>query len=178
MGSLIVMAIVAILLQIAAPGFKGLLAESRSRTAISHARSLFALARQQAVFDGHEVSLCAADSNGRCHRDWRSDHEITVFIDSNGSGHLDPGEPVFRAVSWPMENALMRWRASLARPFVTFQNDGGTHQNGTLYYCPADGDERYARALVISRSGRSYQTGDRNGDGIREDRNGNNLSCP
>ena len=104
-------------------------------------------------------------------------HVIELFLDTNGNRRRDADEAVLRSLRWPLAHGELSWRASLARPYLVFEETGGTWQNGTLYYCPMNRDARFARALVISHSGRGYLAVDRNGDGLREDRAGRNLSC-
>jgi len=174
---LIALMILALLLGLGVPTFSDLLAENRARAAMGQMRALFAFARQQALTTGQRTTLCAVRRDGRCQRDWMADHDIVVFVDANGDRRLDASERLLRRIAWPVTRAELSWRASLGRPQLTFEASGATWQNGTLFYCPANDDARHARALVISQTGRSYMPGDSNGDGIREDRQGNNLSC-
>jgi type IV fimbrial biogenesis protein FimT len=169
--------ILAILLATAGPAFSRYLAETRARSAMAHMQTLFAYARSEAVQSGEKMTLCALDPDGRCSRDWGAAHAVTVFRDDNGNRRLDGAEPLKRSVRWPLKNGRLFWRASLAATHLTFDSGGATWQNGTLVYCPGNRDARHARALVISQTGRSYLTRDRDGDGIREDRKGVNLDC-
>lgn len=82
-----------------------------------------------------------------------------------------------RTSALPQGSGVMTWRASLARNYITFDASGFTWQNGSLTYCPDNGDLRFARAVILSQAGRSYLTLDRDNDGIREDRAGNPLAC-
>jgi type IV fimbrial biogenesis protein FimT len=174
---LIVCACLAITLQITAAPFADAIADARSASAMRHLSSLLNYARQEAVLRGTPVTVCALTPTGRCSRDWLDDHRIAVFVDGDSNRRLGSQERILRELRWPLENGELSWRASLARSYIEFENNGATWQNGTLYYCPASRDARQARALVLSQSGRSYLPGDSNEDGIREDRNGRNLRC-
>lgn len=174
---LMALVILAILLATAGPAFHRYLAETRARSAMAHMQTLFAYARFEAVHAGEKMTLCALDPDGRCARDWGPAHTVAVFRDDNGNRRLDGDEPLKRSVRWPIKNGRLFWRASLAASHLTFDSGGATWQNGTLVYCPENRDARHARALVISQTGRSYLTRDRDGDGIREDRKGVNLDC-
>jgi prepilin-type N-terminal cleavage/methylation domain-containing protein len=174
---LIALVILALLLGLGVPSFSSLLAENRGRAAMSQMRALFAFARQQALTTGQRTTVCAVRRDGRCIRDWLADHEIVVFVDIDENRRLDASDRLLRRIAWPVTQAELSWRASLGRPQLTFEPSGATWQNGTLFYCPSSRDARHARALVISQTGRSYMPGDSNGDGIREDRSGNNLTC-
>ena len=169
--------ILAILLATAGPAFNRYLADTRARSAMAHMQTLFAYARFEAVHSGRRTTLCAVNATGLCARDWNADHAVSVFHDRNENRRLDSNEDVKRSVQWPIRQGRLSWRASLAATHLTFDSLGATWQNGTLIYCPRIGDARLARALVISQTGRSYLSRDRDGDGIREDRNGVNLVC-
>lgn len=174
---LITVSVVGIALGLTGPSLAGLAANMRSYTALQGIISTLSLARQEAMLRRQQVTVCAVAPDGSCSRDWRSEHEITVFLDSDKDGNPGVGELVLRQTRWSLRDSELSWRASLARRYLRFEATGGTWQNGTLYYCPASGDVRHARALVISHSGRAYLPGDSNGDGIREDRRGDNLTC-
>ena len=174
---LIVVAVLAISLQLTTVSFAPHLREMRSAAAMNHVAGLFAYARHEALLRRTPVTVCVLDTGSKCSRTWLPGYRLIAFIDSNGNRRLEPSDVLLREADWPMSNAELSWRASLARPYVAFLETGGTWQNGTLYYCPENRDARQARALVVSHSGRAYATTDSNGDGIREDRKGKNLRC-
>lgn len=174
---LIVMAVVAISLGLTASPFSSAIADVRSAAAMRHIGTVFKLARQEALLRGRTVTVCALNSEQHCVRSWTSESTITVFLDQNNNRQRDATEPSIRELRWPLSDGEISWRASLARPYINFETTGGTWQNGTLYYCPKNRDARFARALVLSQSGRAYLPGDSNSDGIREDRSGKNLRC-
>ncbi|GAB5413057.1 MAG: hypothetical protein Cons2KO_06600 [Congregibacter sp.] len=174
---LLVVTCLSIALGLSAAPFAARLAEIRSESAMLFLANLINLSRQEAILRGRPVTLCALDTDSRCHREWTNSHRVAVFIDTNRDRRLGPAEPLIREARWPMTQGELLWRASLARPYIEFEQTGATWQNGTLVYCPASRDARQARALVLSHSGRAYLPGDSNGDGIREDRSGKNLRC-
>ena len=170
-------ALLAIALLIAIPSMANRIAEHRGDAAIQHIAALLSYARLEAQLRGDAVTLCTTDRDGSCQRFWNTTSTIRVFLDTNGNRRFDPGEEVLRQLRWPMKDGTLEWRASFARHFIAFEPDGGTWQNGTLLYCPASGDSRHARALVLGQSGRAYLSGDRDGDGVHEDRQGTPLDC-
>lgn len=174
---LLMVAVLGITLQITAAPLTAKLADMRSASAMRHIATLLNYARHEAVLRGRAVTVCALTPAGQCDRDWQHDRRIALFVDSNANRRQDPGELLLREIRWPLADGELSWRASLARPYIEFADNGATWQNGTLFYCPKSRDARQARALVISHSGRSYLPGDSNGDGIREDRQGKNLRC-
>ena len=174
---LLVLAVAAIALGLTAAPFSDKVADLRATAAMRHLGSLLNHARYSAVLQGQRVTLCARDVHGVCQRHWDRDREIIVFVDANANRRFDAQETLLRRMRWPLHHGELSWRASLARPYIEFRPSGRTGQNGTLYYCPSSRDARQARALVLNQGGRNYLTTDSNGDGIREDRNGRNLSC-
>ncbi|WOJ96485.1 GspH/FimT family pseudopilin [Congregibacter brevis] len=174
---LLVLSMLAISLSLTAPPFKDRIEDLRSASAMRHLASLFALARHEALIRQRPVIVCALTAEQKCHRNWTANSNIAVFIDQNNDRRLDNSDQVLKELRWPLKGGEISWRASLARNYLQFESNGGTWQNGTLYYCPSSLDARKARALVISHSGRNYKTVDSNGDGIREDRSGRNLRC-
>lgn len=174
---LLVVAALAVALGISAAPFRDRVEDLRSATAMRHLSSLFAMARQEALIRQRPVTVCALTAEKRCTRIWNINRSIAAFIDKNDNRRLDSGDTLLREIRWPLVGGELSWRASLARNYLRFETNGGTWQNGTLYYCPNSRDARKARALVMSHSGRNYMPGDSNGDGIREDREGRNLRC-
>ena len=174
---LLLVSIIAISLRLTVPGFAQAITSIRSESALHEISTLLALARHEALLTGREITVCGVAANGRCSRLWDAQHVITVFEDRDADHQPGPADRLIRRIRWPLKGGELSWRASFARPYLTFETTGGTWQNGTLYYCPDNRDARRARALVLSHSGRSYMPGDGDGDGIREDRNGRNLRC-
>lgn len=174
---LVVLAITIIMLTLSASSFSTLLQREQGLQAISTFSNLFRFARTMAVQYQAPVTVCALDSASACNRDWDEGREVVVFIDNNNNHRLEPGDNLLRNLDWPAHKGKVRWRASLGRRYITFLELGNTWQNGTLYYCPTNKEIKFARALVVSHTGRSYHPGDSNGDGIDENKAGRNLDC-
>jgi len=174
---LITLLLLAVIASLSSNAFSNLIPRHRALTAMTTFRGLFQFARTTAIYSQRTVTVCALTSAQKCTRDWSGDRRIAVFYDNNQNRYLDEKDEGLRLLDWPARKGVVSWRASLARTYINFLPQGNTWQNGTLYYCPANGDVRHANALVLSHSGRSYHPGDSNGDGIREDRKFKPLSC-
>ena len=62
---------------------------------------------------------------------------------------------------------------SAAGTILTFRAEGYTNwQNGSFHYCPASGDARYGKVLIVNIQGRTALSVDADGDGIDEQANG------
>ena len=178
MELLTVLALIVTLMTLTGPTFVHLSERSQVRRAMDTFRDLFQFARTHAVYSAQPTTVCAIDSDGRCIKSWQGSKDIIVFVDKTKNRRLDSGDELLRSINWPTGKGSIRWRSALGRPYITFLQMGNTWQNGTLYYCPENDDARYAGALVVSQGGRGYEPGDRNEDGIAENRYGDNLSCP
>ncbi|MDP5070519.1 MAG: GspH/FimT family pseudopilin [Congregibacter sp.] len=174
---LITLAVTAILITLGTPALSQLKEKVQSARVIQHTMTLLNYARFEAVTRGTNITLCATDELGQCKRDWNDAVSTRVFVDRNQNRNYDSHETTLRTSTLPTNNGIVTWRASLGRRYVTFDASGFTWQNGTLIYCPGDGNARNAYAVVVNQAGRSYMTRDRDNDGIREDRAGNPLEC-
>jgi prepilin-type N-terminal cleavage/methylation domain-containing protein len=126
---------------------------------------LVKMARQSAVFESARVVVCATDASQRCTRNWNQD--VTVFTDRNRNNRIDGDDRI--VVHWQQNKRRsdIRWRG-FGPGYLRFRESGAAAENGAFTLCPADGDIRNARQLVINRVGRAYISRDRDGDGIAD----------
>lgn len=174
---LVTLAIVSVLATIGISGFADLVARERATSKILTIRGFLNYARYQAVQTQQAVTVCALNTSGRCTKFW-DQSPATIFIDSNRNRSLDNGELLLRQLSWQPSQGQLRWKASLGRNYLIFNLMGNTWQNGTLYYCPTNGDASFARAIVINHGGRNFVPQDSNNNGIMENGSGKDLQCP
>lgn len=174
---LVCLAILAIMTTLSWPGYRTLIGREQARQAITHFHHLFQFARNTAINAQKPVTVCALTPDNRCTHAWNKHHAVAVFFDTDNNRKLDDKDQVLRQTNWASFTGKVRWGASLGRQFIRFEKWGNTWQNGTLYYCPKDNNHRFANALVISHSGRSYIPGDNNKNGIAENREGKDLIC-
>ena len=173
---LVVLSIVAILLGIGVPGMHRLVAGTRAERQHDGAvRPCWGSARQSAILTRREVTLCGTTNGSICSRTWNGKPTL-VFIDSNRNRRADGNEEVFR-VSELTQSARIRWSASGNRNYLRYRPDGGVTEFGSFTYCPANGDARAARQIILNATGRPRAAVDSDGDGIVEDRNGRPLNC-
>ncbi len=172
---MVVIAIIGILASLAAPSFNTIL---RQQKVIGEANLLFSLvyiARSEAIKRNGVVTICKSTDAVQCGGLW-SDGWI-VFEDNNSDGSRDVGEPLISS-GLIRDDYQLSWSAFGSNNYIRFTSRGLTlSQNGTFKLCPNDGDIRFARAVVISKTARVRLTKDTDGDGIYEDANDNNLTC-
>ena len=100
---LLLVAVIAITLPMAGAVFQERLTEYRSASAMAHIRTVFAVAREQAVMTGKTVTVCALTASGRCSRDWQHPGTIAVFVDTNGDHRYASEERLIRQIQWPLK---------------------------------------------------------------------------
>lgn len=169
------LAVLAILLGIGVPGLGRLVAANHAATSMMQLRALLGFARQNAITRHREVMLCGTADGSSCTREWKG-HPTLVFLDANRNRRADPGEEILQ-VSELTRAGRIRWSASGNRGYLRYLPDGRVAEFGNFTYCPANGDARHARQLILSMAGRPRAAMDADGDGIIEDRDGKPLSC-
>ena len=173
---LVGLALTATLTALSTPSFLELRSASQSRESLRAFQTLMQLARHTAVSHQSPVTVCVVDEDRRCRRQWRGALQALAFIDSDGNREWGEGETLVQQQT--LGGGALRWRASLGRHYLVFRPSGQTRENGSLYYCPPNGNARRAWTLVVNRVGRVYTTRDGDGDGVREDSRGQKLQCP
>ena len=174
---LITLAVAAVLLQMALPGAHDLLQSHRAAAASNAVIGAVQLARASAITYRTAVTLCPRDGQAcgrRAH--WRNGG--LIFLDANRNAQLDSGEAMLGAMAAVEAGATLAWRSFRNRGYLRFEPSGYTAwQNGHFQYCPASGDARHARQIILNAQGRTRSARDRDGDGIREDADGKPLRC-
>jgi len=172
---LAVLSILAILLGLGVPGLQRLVGTTRAEGSMRELYALLASARQMAVLTRRDVTLCGTADGTSCSRTWNGNPTL-VFADGNRNRRADAGEEIFQ-VSELTHTGRIRWSASGNRSYLRFRPDGAALEYGNFTWCPADGDTRQARQLILNVTGRPRAAVDADGDGIVEDRDGNPLRC-
>ncbi len=139
-------------------------------------RSAINTARHAAVTLNHRVVVCPA-AGEQCGRRDRWADGMLIFADLNRNRRRDADEP--RVAALPgFDHGSVSWRSFRNRSYLVFTPRGLTDwQNGHFRYCPANGDLRWARQLVLNAAGRMYGSRDSDQDGIHEDAQGAPLVC-
>ena len=174
---MVTLATAGVLMGIAIPEFSALAAGQRASARINTVAAAIQTARHLAIQHNRAVTLCPGQGPACGERDhW---HEgMLIFADSDRDLRVDDGEFVGARIPKLDPGETIRWRSFGNLKFLRFLGTGVTDwQPGNFQYCPADGDPRYARQLIINAQGRVRHATDRDGDGIREDARGRPLEC-
>ena len=174
---MVTLAVAGVLMSIALPEFADLAANQRAAARINSVSAAIHTARELAISHNRAMTLCPGQGPVCGGADeWREG--MLIFADDDGDRHLDDGE--FAGARLPALDAgeTIVWRSFGNRNFLRFRADGiSDWQAGNFQYCPADGDARFARQLILNAQGRPRHAFDSDGDGIREDARGRPLVC-
>ncbi|MEY8215432.1 MAG: GspH/FimT family pseudopilin [Colwellia sp.] len=189
---MITIAILGIMTAISMPSLNEFLVGMRVDNEINQLQRMVLTARNAAVNLGQNVTLCPLNQNNNCTNNWSG--ELTVFVDLNQDNIFNPNDvaavaaaPGVPAVSAVTAEILIKIKKAIkavdtlnyaAVTLITFTPTGllSNGLDGTFSYCP-NGYTNLNRAIVISPSGRTYQSTDADNDGEDEDRNNNAITC-
>ncbi|CAA0269394.1 putative type IV pilus biogenesis protein [Alteromonas alvinellae] len=168
---LVAVAVLTIILTTVAPSIQSVLIKNRITSDINNLSAVVQRARFTAVDEQASVVLCPTENYEACTNSWKK--AKMVFVDTNGNGSRDNSEALIIA-SDPLNsaNAIYGVTGSLS-----FDEQGAISTAATITLCPKDNDDDYASALLLSLYGRISVAVDSDGDGKKEDLDGNALSC-
>ena len=177
LAELVVTLIIMTLLTITAyPSISDMLEPQATTTAINRLVLAVKLARHSAMQYRSTATLCALKPGGKCGGPWAD--ELTVFLDGNKNARLDESEATLRKIPALTSKASIKWRVFGNRQYLQMTTYGLTnYQNGNFVVCPASGNVRWAKQLVLNIQGRLRKNHRINGAGYPVDRNGRLLRC-
>ena len=168
---LVAVSILAIVLTSVAPNIQSILVKNKITSDLNNLSALAQRARFTAVDEQTSVVLCPTENYSTCSSDWKS--AKMVFIDANTNDKRDDSEPLI-VTSDPLNSANIIY--GISGPII-FNEQGGIDTAGTVMLCPKTNDNNYASALLLSLYGRISVAVDSDGNGIKEDLAGAELSC-
>lgn len=175
---IITLTITATLASLALPSFAAIYRTQQSLTAIESIITAYQQARTGAIMMNKPVTFCARKSEKICGSDWSQG--ALVFIDNNTDNIIDDGERVFAELPAFPSGSSISIGTFGNRKYLRFSPNGflENYSAGNIVYCPPNARAQDARNLIFTRMGRPRLGTDSNGDGIREDADGQPLHCP
>ena len=158
-------------------GWQGLIDRTTSQRVRSTMVQAFADARSQAVTANQVTTLCPLDSNLACSSDWGG--TISVFTDPNNDRALTATTELIHT-HHPMSSGSLTASNSgpAERRYFQYKPDGSAKGTiGNVVWCPNSGDATRAIQLRMNFGGRITWATDQDGDGIRENAQGQALVC-
>lgn len=147
---LLTMAILAILMTVAVPGFAELVLDTRMTAAVNRFVHDIHLAKQSAHRRLQPVALCKSPDGRQCVHDgeWHEGWLVFVNLDRDRPPHVDAGEPILAA-----NPAFESGTITANRHDFVFRAFEVRSTNGTLTFCDRRGSAA-ARAVIVSYTGR------------------------
>lgn len=187
---LVTVAVLIVLLVVGVPEYRRMTENNRQVAAINAIVGDLNLARTEAVKQGRTVTLCGSTDGATCNTaNWESGW--IVFIDFDREADIDAGDVLIsRSTSLP---------AGLNLRTVEFDDlaglpaggvvqylpngqlrdiDGDGDADGTFQVCEKNGDETLARVANVTTLGRIAIGKDTDSSNVREDVEGNDITCP
>lgn len=165
-----------LLLQALGPWWQQVQQRQQVDALMQELQQMVTMARSSAVAHNSIVTLCRSDDGSSCRGRW---HEGSIlFTDANANHLLDDSDRLLFRMAPALPRGELRYSAFRNQQYLQLTPQGVTnYQNGSFTWCPADGDLRLARQLIVSFSGRSRMARDRDGDGVVENSKGLPVSC-
>lgn len=175
--TMVSIAVLISLTSIALPSFADLIIKMRVDNEISSLKRLISVARNTAINNSQTVTLCPLDNKNTCINSWHN--MLSVFTDTNNNKTFEPesGEYLISVKQAIFEKDKLQYGKS--RVGLTYAATGhlsGWGQNATFKYCPF-GHSNLSRGIVVSLSGRAYQTSKGNKKQIDKTRSGKIIKC-
>ena len=153
---LVAIAVASILLAVAVPSFRGLIASNRSSSDANALLSMFMLARSEAIKRNTVVVACKSTDGASCSTEttigW--DAGIVVFVDNvTTNDKIDSGETIIH-VRVPLAQVSEMTGNSQIKDVMSYLPTGRGTKNGTITIDPSE--SAHVRSLGISPAGRPY----------------------
>lgn len=172
---IITIAIAGILVGLAAPSFGNLLKNTRLISNNNELLTALTLGKSEALKRAVPVTLCKRNATGTgCDSSRLWSDGWLLFSDLNSDAVVDITDEILRVYEPLTTNIALTYALNQ----VTFNGLGfSSGFSGTFKFCD-DRGSAYARGLIIANTGQLSQPDDANSDGIKEDNNGSNFTCP
>ncbi len=153
---LVAIAVASILLAVAVPSFRGLIASNRSSSDANALLSMFMLARSEAIKRNTVVVACKSTDGASCSTEttigW--DAGIVVFVDNGTTNDkIESGETIIH-VRVPLAQVSEMTGNSQIKDVMSYLPTGRGTKNGTITIDPSE--SAHVRSLVICPAGRPY----------------------
>ncbi|TNE92931.1 MAG: prepilin-type N-terminal cleavage/methylation domain-containing protein [Gammaproteobacteria bacterium] len=150
---LITIALMAIILAFAGPGFQELIQRNQVRSITDEFFTGFNMARSEAIKRNTQVTICASSTGASCDAaNW--DSGWAMFVDENGDGDVNGAEPVVQTGSQLPGGYTLRGTASVANS-ITLNPDGSVRGiAGSFRVCSPEADVTKSRAIKFLQGGR------------------------
>lgn len=173
---MITLLLLSILLGLSMPEFKSLVETKKVELSIQKLARAIEFAKSSAISSGSLVTLCRSSDGLKCGGKWQDG--LIIFTDFNADHEINQHDQLKRHITFPYMQGELKWRAFQNRQYIQITSLGFTrYQSGNFTYCPENKDPKFARQLILNRTGRVRFAVDSDNDGIQEDSRGRAISC-
>lgn len=165
---LVVLAIVAVLINLASPFLFSVVQDYRLTVQINQLVGTLQFSRSEAIKRGSSITVCSSNNGMTCGASWQNG-----WIVLSGSTVIKsyPAQPGNNTIRYNLSHGTLTDR-------ILFDSRGfSTNYAGSWTLCDSRGTNR-VHGIVVVNTGRILKARDANNNGIMEDVNGNDLSCP
>ncbi|MBN7795689.1 GspH/FimT family pseudopilin [Parahaliea mediterranea] len=177
---MIVLAVLAVLLLVAAPGFQELIRNNRMVSEVYALRAILNNARSEALARRAPVVVCPTVDGTACNNTDAWNRGYMTFVDTNDDNAPDPNNPDEERIQWESrQNTHVEASFDNGNRRVRFDSRGNALGfDGTFTFCDERGVNS-ARGLIVNPVGSIRAAVDTSTpqDGIVEDAGGGNVGC-
>ncbi|GHD48545.1 type IV fimbrial biogenesis protein FimT [Marinobacter persicus] len=184
---IVTIAVLAIVSMYAIPSFREVVMNNRLTAQTNEVTSLISYARSEASkVLGGVVTVCGSTDGATCSGNNALETGIIIFYDEDMDRTLDGSDELLKVQgALGGGNSLrIRGMTSSGGNYIQFDSKGfprslsvGDDGSGTFIICDERGAGQ-ARAVSINASGQAYLARDTDDNGILNDYDGNDISCP
>lgn len=181
---LVTVAILVILAGVAVPSFQDTMIRNNIESQIGDLQRSLSYARSEAVSRGARVSICRSSSATTCGAGSSWSDGWLVFVDNNTAGvhgQVDAGEEVIKVHEALKGATSLTLSDGADKDFIQYNSrglisDDSALSNGSFSLCKSGESVKYARALIVTITGRAIRSRD-GGGGVHHDHAGADLTC-
>lgn len=168
---MLTMSILAIAVTLVVPSAQSLFQQQRIIATVNTMSASLQLAKEHAVTQFSDVTLCPTIDYVTCQNDWSQ--AKMIFVDVNDNNERENDETIIHS----LPEAPFGVDITSSNNTITFYMSGFSATPSTILLCDRSDENSLARALFISLQGRVSVSMDNNGDGIHETNSGTSLDC-
>ena len=171
----VVLAIGAVLAALAFHHLHTLQARLEANRITSELYQLCLSARARAAHVKQPLTLCGSLTGQSCDHRWSAG--ALLFVDKNRNNQIDSADTRLEYRAFKIDPARLEWKGFGGKTLSVEAFGTPFASNGSFTYCSADKSPIYSRQVIVNRSGRVRMSVDKNGDGIHEAVDGEDISC-
>lgn len=174
---LITLAILAILVAVGVPAMQDVIKRNKVQSILQDFSTSIKYARSEAVRQRGKVTFCASSNQTSCTGAWKQGW--IIFKDVDGAGDFDSGTDSLLRVHGAVDDGhTLTFDYSSTSTRVTFTGRGyADGQTGTFKLCAPGNQSKYARGIILQKTGSLRFSVDSNANGIYENAAGTDFSC-